>query len=338
MKQQHSSTIVDIAEELHVSPSTVSRALKNNPHISQKTKDKVKKMAQKMGYRRNSLAAGLRSKKSDIIGLIVPRVSMFFQSTIVTAIQNTIHASGYNVIVCQSNDSVELEKELVNTLFDSRVDGVIVSSTMFTEDFSHFDIFTKHQIPLVFYDRVPRDFPARIIRGKDYEGGWDAGNFLVERGCKNIAFINGLQTCNLYQDRGAGFIKALEDNHIKLNKNREFNHLLTKNNAVKTCEELFSTKPYPDGVFCANDTTAIEVHQYVRKLGLKIPEDIKIIGYSNDPRTEIIEPAMTSVEQYPTDMGAAAAKAILQLVQQKSVVQKQQEELIPTKLIVRSST
>src|SRR5690625_1166486 len=314
MAQHSSTTIVDIAKALDISPSTVSRALKDHPYISGDTKKEVKKMAEKLGYRRNALAAGLRSRRSNIIGLIVPRISMYFQSSLITAIQNTIHASGYNIIICQSNDSVKLEKELVNALFDARVDGLIVSATMHTTDFSHFNIFLEHEIPLVFYDRVPRDYPAMIIRGEDYNGGFQAGNYLINKGCKDIAFINGLLSCNLYQDRQKGFLAALENKKMKLKKSRTFSHLMTKENALKTCKKLFKKRPYPDAVFCANDTTAIEVHRYVQQLALKIPEEIRIIGYSNDPRTEIISPSITTIEQYPTDMGALAAKSILDLL------------------------
>lgn len=267
MAQHSTSTIVDIAKALKIAPSTVSRALKDHPYISQETKKKVKEMAKKLGYRRNTLAAGLRSRQSKIIGLIVPRLSMFFQSTIVTAIQNTIHGSGYNIIICQSNDSIEMEKELVNTLYDAQVEGLIVSATMYTTDFSHFNLFSDHEIPLVFYDRIPKEFPAKVIRGDDYNGGLQAGKYLIERGCEDIAFINGLLSCNLYQDREKGFKEALKNKNIKLKKSRTFNHLLTKKNALQTGEILFKNKPYPDAVFCANDTTAIEIHQYVRTLG-----------------------------------------------------------------------
>ena len=329
---------MDIARALNVSPSTVSRALKDHPYISEETKKKVRKMAEKMGYRRNTLAAGLRNRHSNTIGLIVPRISMYFQSTLVTAIQNTIHHSDFNVIICQSNDSIDLEKELVNTLYDARVEGLIVSATMHTTDFSHFKLFSDRQIPLVFYDRVPRDFPAKIIRGDDFNGGYKAGQYLLSRGCKDFAVINGLLTCNLYQDRLEGFQHALKTSGVKLKKNRTFTHLLTRENAVKTCKKLFKKPPYPEAVFCANDTTAIEVHRYVRQIGLRIPDDIKIIGYSNDPRTEIIAPAITSVEQFPTDMGMEAANAMLDLIQHTNLSKKQKDTLVPTELIIRAST
>src|SRR5690242_230627 len=205
MAKNSVSTIVDIAQALGVSPSTVSRALKDHPYISQVTKDKVKKMAVKLGYRRNTLAAGLRNRHSNTIGLIVPRISMYFQSSVITAIQNTVHSMGFNLIICQSNDSYALEVELVNALYSSRVEGVIVSTTLYTTDFSHFDIFLKNNIPLVFYDRVPKNYPALIIKGDDYKGGYLAAEHLIGQGCRRIAQIGGPLTCNLYEDRCAGF-------------------------------------------------------------------------------------------------------------------------------------
>ncbi|MGH2642637.1 MAG: LacI family DNA-binding transcriptional regulator, partial [Chitinophagaceae bacterium] len=285
MAKGSASTIVDIAKELGVAPSTVSRALKDHPFISQETKDKVKKVAARLGYRRNALAAGLRNSHSNIIGLIVPRISMYFQSTVITAIQNTVHSMGFELIVCQSNDSYPLEIELANVLYGSRVEGLIVSCTMYTTEFSHFKIFMENQIPLVFYDRVPKNFPAQIVRGDDFKGGYEGGKHLLERGSKDIAFINGVLSCNLYQDRLEGLKSAIKEGKSSLKKNRVFSHELTATNAEITCKKIFGKKPYPDAVFCANDTTAIVVLQYAKKAGIKVPQELKVLGYSNDPRT-----------------------------------------------------
>lgn len=338
MKQKPANTIVDIARALGVSASTVSRALKDHPYISQATKDKVKKMAAKLGYRRNTLAAGLRNRRSNTIGLIVPRISMYFQSTVITAIQHAIHASGYYLIVCQSNDNYALEVELANALYDSRVEGLIVSTTMYTTDFSHFDIFSKNQIPLVFYDRVPRNYPAQVIRGDDYHGGYLVGRHLLEQGCRHIAVLNGVLTCNLYQDRLAGFRAAMKEGGVRLKKSWTFSHELTAENAEKTCRKIFSQKPYPDAVFAMNDTSAITVHQQASALGLRIPEDLRIVGYSNDPRAAIITPAITSVEQFPAEVGARAAQALTDLISRKSPLHKPPPEIItPIKLVERAS-
>lgn len=338
MAQKSTSTIIDIANALGVSPSTVSRALKDHPYISQATKDRVRKMAEKLGYRRNALAAGLRNRHSNTIGLILPRISMYFQSTIITAIQNTIHGSGFNLIICQSNDSMSLEVELVNALYGSRVEGLIASSTMYTTDFSHFRIFSDNRIPLVFYDRVPKDFPAQIIKGDDFQGGYQGGKSLLASGCRDIAYVNGVLSCNLYQDRMAGLQAALKESKVRLRKKWTFSQELTATNALKVCKRIFAKPPYPDGIFCANDTTAIVVHQYVHRLGLKIPEDLKILGYSNDPRSEIISPSLSSVEQYPAEMGKKTAMAILDLIHKKERPQKPTETIIPVDVVIREST
>lgn len=155
MSKRSEKTIVDIAAELNLSVSTVSRALHDNPNISARTKDKVKKMARKLGYRPNALAAGLRNNKSKTIGLIIPRISMFFPATITTIMQNKLQEHGYNLIICQSNDSYEQEVALINTLYSARVDGLAVSTTLYTSDFSHFDIFKEQHIPLYFLTGCP---------------------------------------------------------------------------------------------------------------------------------------------------------------------------------------
>lgn len=337
MAQRSTSTIIDIAKALNVSPSTVSRALKDHPYISQATKDRVKKMANKLGYHRNTLAAGLRNRHSNTIGLIVPRISMYFQSAVITAIQNTVHQSGFNLIICQSNESVELEAELVNVLYGSRVEGLIVSSTMYTTDFSHFRVFSENKIPLVFYDRVPKQFPAQIIRGDDFKGGYMGGKYLSAQGCREIAFINGVLSCNLYQDRLAGLQAALKEEKIRFKKKWTFSQELTVANAQKACRRIFAKQPFPDAIFCANDTTAIATHQIAHKLGLKIPKDLKILGYSNDPRSEIISPAISSIEQFPAEMGIKTANALLRLIREKNRSNKLTEIVTPVELVIRES-
>src|SRR5690606_7366367 len=167
------NSIVDIAKALGVSPATVSRALNNNPRISEATRRRVRAMAEEMGYRHNSMASSLRNRRSNIIGLIVPRISMYFHSFFITALQRQLQAAGYNLMICQSNDAVSLEKELANTLYSARVDALVVSLALDTEDITHFAGFLKQGIPLVFYDRVPMggNTPAYIVQSDDYRGG-----------------------------------------------------------------------------------------------------------------------------------------------------------------------
>lgn len=330
---------MDIAEELNLSVSTVSRALNDNPNISTRTKEKVKKMARKLGYRPNTLAAGLRNNKSRTIGLIVPRISMFFPAAITTIIQNKLQEHGYHLIICQSNDSYEQEVALVNTLYSARVDALAISTTLHTTDFSHFDIFREHHIPLLFFDRVPKDYHVKVIKGDDYLGGFAATEHLINKGCQDIVHISGPLTCNLYVERVAGYKAALQQYKLPFKKNRIFYQELSRDNAWAACEKIFAQQPYPDGIFAANDTTAITIMEYCRKNSIRVPEELKIIGYSNDPRTEIVTPSITSVDQHPALMGERVVAALMELVNApKTTVPRYSQEIIPIQLVEREST
>jgi DNA-binding LacI/PurR family transcriptional regulator len=246
-------TIKDIARELNLSTSTVSRAINDHHSISQETKERVQALVEKLDFRINSLARNLRSQKSNIIGLIVPKISMYYQAAVITTIQQKLQEYGYPLMIFQTNESPALEKELVDVLYTSRVGGLIISATLYTDDFSPFDVFTQGGIPLVFYDRVP-----------------------------------------------------LQD---------------------------------PDGVFACNDTTAITLVKAAKKNRIPVPEKLKVVGYSNDPRTTIIEPAITSVDQFPQEVGEQAATLMVNLIRQKIKPGKSFVSMTtPVRLIERASS
>jgi LacI family transcriptional regulator len=339
MKTQAENTIKDIALKLGLSPSTVSRGLKDHPHINEKTKKKIRDTAAKLGYKHNAVAASLRNNKSNTIGLIVPRISMFYQSAVLTAIQNKLHEYKYNLMVCQSNESVEMERELVNALYASRVGGLIVSATLNTVDFSHFDVFCKSNCPLIFFDRIPTDYPANKIEGDEYNGGYMATMHLLELGCRRIAHIGGSLTCNLYKGRFAGYKAALKKYGLPVEKQFVFFHDLTAENGWKTGEKLFSRKPYPDAVFACNDTTAVAIIQYAKSLGIEVPGQLKVIGYSNGPLSQIIDPPLTSIEQYTSKVGTEAAMMMIDLVSNKMPRGKTFRKVtVPVDLVKRKST
>ncbi|WP_187263995.1 LacI family DNA-binding transcriptional regulator [Pontibacter beigongshangensis] len=339
MKKQVQHTIKDIAATLGLSISTVSRALNDHPHISQSTKQRVREAVEKLDYRHNALAASLRNSRSNMIGLIAPRITMYFQSTVITAIQHKLHEYGYNLMVCQSNDSPAIEKELVGVMYASRVDGLIVSSTLYTEDFSHFDIFNRANIPLVFYDRVPHNYPAHKIQGDDYQGGYQTTRHLLEQGARKIAYITGPLSCKLYRDRYEGYQEALREFDMTPDESLMFCHELNKKNAQLTCKALFAEGGLPDAVFAGNDTTAVAVVQCAKAKGISVPQQLKVTGYSNDSRTEIIEPPITSVEQFPYEVGVQAATLMLELLEQKTNHSQNHISLItPIELVIRRSS
>ncbi|MBB2144465.1 substrate-binding domain-containing protein [Pedobacter sp. LMG 31464] len=332
-------TIKDLALEVGMSISTVSRALSNHHHISESTKAKVNEAAQKLGYRYNALAAALRNSKSNTIGLIVPRVSMFFHAAVITSIQNTLHKYGYNVIICQSNESPELEKEMLNLLHASRVEGIIVSCSIKTEDFSHFSDSVNDGVPVIFYDRVPSNHPSHKIKGDEYTGAYLATSHLIEQGCKNIAHIGGPLTSIQYKERFEGYKAALKKNSIPFIEEIVLFHELTNENALNSCEKLFNGAIVPDAIFASNDTTALAVIQFAKKRHIAIPDHLKVVGYSNDNRTEISNPTLTSVEQFPHEMGEQAANLMMDIIKQKIVPGRNFISLTtPVELIKRNSS
>lgn len=333
-------SIVDIAEALNVSAATVSRALNDNPRISEATRKRVKDKAEELGYRHNSMASSLRNKRSNIIGMIVPRISMYFHAIFITALQNRLQEEGYSLMVCQSNDSESIEQKLAATLYSSRVDALVVSLALYTEDYKHFDGFTKQGIPLIFYDRVPtKTYAAHIIKGDDYRGGLLAGNHLIETGCSKIAYISGPLSCSIYKERTEGFQHALDKAKIKLERKWCFYQELTAENAWNSLRQIFVGKERPDGIFASNDTTALAAVEFAREQGIKIPDELKIVGYSNDPRASIISPPITTIDQHPVEMANRVAQKLLNLLKDKSLrAINDTREIVPVTLVRRMTT
>lgn len=341
--QKKACTIVDLAKALDVSAATVSRALNDHHDISEGTKIRVRKMANKMGYQPNRIAAGLRQMKSNTIGIIVPMFTAIFHSTMITVIQNRLYEYGYHVILCQSNDSHKLEKELVNTLYSYRVDALIAAITLYTDNYDHFQSFIDRDIPVIFYDRVPtEDFQAHFVISDDYRGGYLAGQHLVDIGVRQPAFICGLLSSNLYQERNSGFRAALHHAGIHLDESRVFYQELTHENALETCRKLFSSPNPPDGIFTGNDTTAIAVLNFAKENGIDIPGDLKLIGYSNDPRSAIVDPPITTIDQNIHKMADRVVNKVLALLDTGNGTPpkpgKSNRDLIDVELIRRMST
>jgi len=339
-KKGQQNTILDIAEALKLSPATISRALNNHPHVKDQTKADVLQMAAQLGYRRNNMASGLRSNKTHTVGLIVPRISMYFHAEVITAIQNGLHKYGYNLIICQSNDSVVMEKELTEILFSSRVDALIASCTLFTEDFTHFNPLLESGTPVIFYDRVPlQELGAVIIKGDDFNGGYVAAQHLIECGCKRIAHLSGPMSSNLYQNRSLGFLKAMADHELPVKADWIFHQELTPANAHNAMNQLFSDDIVPDGLFTDNDSSAIAALEYAREKGLAVPGELKIVGYSNDPRTAIISPSITTIEQFPHEVGNKVVEVLISLLKNPASRALTEEPVVmPIQLIRRAST
>lgn len=331
-------TIHDIAKELNIDSSTVSRALSNNPRVKQKTKDRILEKANEMGYQRNLLASSLRNNKTNTIGVIVPRISRHFFSSAIAGIEETAYEAGYNVIICQSLEQLNREQKIANTLSANRVDGVLISISMETTDSDYLKIFKKNGTPLVFFDRhidIPGNSNVII---DDFQGGFDATEHLLLQGCKKIAHFSGPQELEIYKNRFKGYQSALEKHNIELDNNLVIPSKLMEMDGIESAKKLISQRIPFDGIFSSNDTAAISALQYLKGEGIKIPEDIAIVGFSNEPISSVIEPSLTTIDQPGFEMGKIATNLLLAQINNKSNTIVAETILLKPVLIKRNSS
>jgi len=331
-------TIHDIAKKLNLSASTISRALNNNPLISEATRKLIKRTAVDIGYRPNSLAANFRTKRTNTIGVIVPLINRHFFSLVISGIEDVAYKLGFAVTISQSNDSLEKENKIAHTFFTNRVDGLIVSIGMETTTFDHLKLFSDRNIPIVFFDRVVDEIKAHKIEVDDFGGGYRATKHLIEQGAKNIAHIGGPLNLKIYENRQKGFCKAVKEASLKLDESFIINTSLTREEGTKAIKALMNNEKKPDGIFCANDTTALSVIIYLRKMGLKVPEDIAIIGFSNEPFSEVVTPSISTIKQPGYSMGQKAAELIIRQINKKEILTEFKSIIMPTILVVRNSS
>lgn len=338
MLDRFETTIHDIARKLNISASTVSRALNDNPIISGATREKIKQTAEEMGYRPNTLAASFRTKRTNTIGVIVPLIHRHFFSSVISGIEEVAYKSGFTVTISQSNDQFEKETKIAQTLFTNRVDGIIVSIAMETREFDHLKLFSAKNIPLVFFDRVVDEIDAHKIVVDDFGGAYLVTKHLIEQGAKQIAHIGGPLNLKIYENRQAGFVKALEDAGIKLNSSMIINNSLRREEGTAAIQTLLKDNTKIDAVFCANDTTALSSIIYLKSIGKRIPEDILVMGFSNEPFSEVVTPSISTVQQPGFLMGQKAAELLIDQIANKSQNTGFQTIVMPTDLIIRESS
>jgi LacI family transcriptional regulator len=335
-------TIKDIARELGISPSTVSRALKDHPDISSDTKKAVNELAEKLNYQPNIVALSLRQKKTNTIGVIIPEVVHFFFSTVVGGIEDVAHQAGYNVILTQSNESYQ--REVINTkaLFNSRVDGMLLSVSRETTNFDHIESVISKGVPIVFYDRMYGNPNTSKVIVDDYQGAKEAVLHLIEQGCKRIAHLEGAPNLIVSKDRLRGYQDALNEKNLEVKDS--FTVVCPTNSfdeGKKATKRLLDLPAPPDAIFAYDDPMAMGAMMAIKEKGLKIPQDIAVMGFSNMFFGELLEPSLSTVDQPGFEMGQEAARL---LIRQIEVKDKDQDDLNPetkvlkTRLIIRDSS
>ena len=332
------TTIKDIANVLNISPAAVSKALHNDSRISEKTKKAVRQVAKNLNYQPNHLASALRSGKSNLVGVIVPRTNSNFFSSVIQNIEEVLNKEGYNIIITQSNESYKKECDSIDALLYTQVDGIIASMANETVDLSYYEKIKSKGIPLILFDRGENDLNVDYIGIDDYNSSHLIVNHLVSQGCKRIAHIGGFKRTRIFNNRIRGYINALEKHNLPLNDELLIECNLTIDAGREKMLELLSLENRPDAVYVAGDYAALGALQVLKEQNINIPNEIALVGFGNEPFSSMVTPSITSIEQHSKDIGKKAALAFLQHIKNNTVKQQLTKTILDVELLIRDSS
>lgn len=332
------TTINDLAALLKLSPSTVSRALRDHPDISRKTKDRVLAMASEKNYQPNIIAQNLQNRRSNNIGVIVPEIRNTFFSTVISGIEEIAYEAGYTIMVCQSGD--RYEREILNTraLAANRVAGMLVSISQETTDFAHLMTVMGQGIALVLFDRVAETVPAAKVVVDDFNGAYKAVCHLVEKGYRRIAHLAGSPQLYVSRKRREGYEAALRDNHIPIRPEYIITGGYHEEDGRNGVRKLLALSRVPDAIFAINDPVALGVFLYLQEKGIAIPDNMALVGFSNNPNTVLVRPRLTTVDQPAFEIGKTAARQLLKNLECGTEQQSIDTITLGTELVVRESS
>ena len=338
MSEQKEVTIYDLARKLDLSIATVSRALKDDPAVSKKTKKRIADLAQELGYRSNHFARNLRTNRTRTIGVIIPRINSYFMSAVIAGMENIATKEGYNLIISQSSESVDKERTNANTLFNNRVDGLLVSLAYDTDNLAHFEPFFRKKIPLIFFDRVAEHKDCTCILINNEKAAYDATTHLISQGRRRIVHITAPPKRNVYIERLKGYKEALADNHIPFREDLVIVGNLSQEAGADAASVIRAMKPLPDAVFVANDNCAVGCMVALKQMGIRIPGDIAFVGFNNDPVSTVVEPNLTTINYPGYEMGQLAARSLINHLSGASDIHTTNTILLRSELVIRDSS
>jgi LacI family transcriptional regulator len=340
MKQEKEITIYDIARQLNISATTVSRGLQDNPAINKLTRKKIIEKAAELGYRSNSFASSLRSKKTYTLGVLVPRLNSYFMASVISGMEDAANKKGYNLIISQSQEKSAKEAANAHTMFNKRVDGLLVSLAYETDNIDHFASFFRKGIPVVFFDRVFPHKDSTSIVIDNFKAAYEVTKHLVDEGCRRIMLLGGNMLRNVYSDRLNGYKQALKDNKIPFNEKLVNVSNLTEADGTNAAELILKMKPKerPDAVFASNDTAAVHCMIRLKAAGIQIPGDIAFAGFNNDPISTIVEPNLTTVNYPGYNIGEMAVTNLINHLSGQDNVKNTNTIVLRSDLIIRASS
>ncbi|NOY37802.1 MAG: LacI family transcriptional regulator [Chlorobi bacterium] len=332
-----SVTIKDIARVLGISPSTVSRALKDHPDIAAETKRAVKELAEELNYQPDPIALSLKKRQSHIIGVLVPEIVHYFFSTVISGIEDLAYASGYRVMICQSNENFSHEVKNIDALLASRVDGILVSLSKETTSYRHLENIVEQRVPMVMFDRVAESLRVDKVVVDDLNGAYKAVSHLIEMGCRRIIHYGTAQYLAIGKNRREGYLRALADHNLP-KRDEDIVRCDLYEDAVRITRGMMQRSPKPDAFFAVNDFTAIGTIKTLQELGYRVPEDVAVVGFTNGQIADVISPALTSVEQFGYNLGKTAVELLLERLNVPGKTIPARTRTIKTKLIIKASS
>lgn len=328
-------TIKDIARALNVSPSTVSRALKDNPDISRETREAVQKYAREHNYKPNEMAVNLRASRSNTIGVIVPQLVHHFFSCVLSGIEKAATEGGFNIIVAQSNDSYEQEVKIVHSFLAARVCGVIVSLAKETSHYKHYQELLDNNIPIVFYDRICTGLKTERVVVDDYAGSFAAVEYMIQTGCRRIFFYGAAPHLEITKNRRNGYLDAMKKYKVPVDSSMML-FCDTRERAIALTPDILEGENRPDGFFAINDETAAGILYACKLVGAKVPDEVSICGFSDGAIAQSTDPKLTTVEQHGEEVGRSAFSILKEKLEGDG--EKSCNKIVKTNLVVRGTT
>jgi DNA-binding LacI/PurR family transcriptional regulator len=336
--RRHQTTIIDIAKSVGVSNSTVSRALHGHSDISPETRQAVLDMAAQLDYQPNQLAYNLVKSRTNTIGMIVPEFHNRFFPNVIMGAHQVLTAEGYNLTIMQSNESFAVEVANTKAMLANRIDGLLISLTQETNSFEHLQVFEKRGIPLVLFNRVCDDVRAPKVVVNDFEAAFMAVEHLIENGYERIAHLGGPLNLLVSRERMNGYHAAMEKYGKPVEEELVIQGMLSQQKARIYGKYLLDLENRPDAIFAVNDSAAIEIMLMAREMGIRIPDELGVVGFSDNPESAYIGPGLTTVRQPTIEIGETTARWVLQMIDSEEELSMPQERILKTELIVRGSS